>query len=1300
MGLDLCQLGMPTAGVLLVAFFLASFGTASCQTRAVWYVKPTADSPCARGVLDERCYTFSQILHNVTVAETVFSPNTILAILGGDHTLNFEAEAFFIIRDLQNFTLLGSPERVTAPTQLTQPASRIVCVSRFAIAFINSSRLSFTNLTFSNCGASLTDELAVEAFSKQTHGIHYFEIGLKAALLLINVHTYQMVSCVVESSYGVGLLGINVLGASAVVGSTFFSNNDYTSALDRCTHFPDDNRDIIACSGGNALFVFEDLAVKQCPQIKTQHELQILNSVFLLGVNGFGGRLPDVFLTRGAGLGIVLSQSSYGVTITMKDIASYGNAALIGANLYIAVYETVDNSTIFLQNSTFLSANRGLLSVTNFFEESGSSSGGLHIDYNIPIESRSEETTPVCEGKKKYRREIIRITDCYFNENSALIGSGAFIQIRTSADKEHVARFRIERCTFRDNVGTSGTALYISQQESIYRLGTSEVIFQDVAIIANTYTAPIRNLTQLYTNFQLNAVQLIQVENVSFTNCIFAENEGSALSAFGSEIFLSNSTFINNSGIIGGAINLENSRLYFTPHTRITFRDNYALIHGGAINVIGRLDVIFPCFYQIIDPSYLENPNVTLHFEGNYAEEAGSVLYGGSVDRCIITTQSALNVHSSAVVFDSIVDIGPHSSTTSLIASDSTIVCACTNDVPQCTIRTTEIATSPGSIVEIPFVTVGQRQGITPSTVYVVTDPDTTLRQFEHVQQVGKMCTRLNFTVETIAPNTSFVVRTSNLAANGSFTVRLDFEPCPLGFVLSDNGRCTCDPVPHLPDYDNICNLDTQTVHRKGGSWVSPHFSGPEGTYDGLIVFLNCPYDYCHGADTDLDLTDLDSQCNFNRTGILCGACKPGLSLVLGSSNCRECSNSNIAFALLVFVLAFALVALLYILNLTISGGTLSGIIFYANIVYINYTIFFPTRSTGAVLLIISWLNLDWASEYCFYDGTNEYAKVWLSYAFPFLIWAIVLVIILVSRFSITVARLCGSRSVPVLATLLLLSYNRVLRVVIISLSSSIVTYPDGSLRVVWSNDGNIDYWKGRHIALGIFAVLVLLFFIIPYTLLLLLVPLSCLQAYSTHRFLSWINKLKPFMDAHEGQLKNNFRNWTGILLLIRIFLFILNAVSSRNYDDEVILLITAIVMFLLTGFGWVARGGMYKKWPLNILECSFFLNLGILSVATLFVGQAEGREQNAVIQTSGTIALLELGGILVYHVYKQVNSLRRFRESKDMMVAKVKELKAKLQMSSKATDEIELDSSTIASPETTYTTVSFTTLRESLIED
>ena len=1220
----------------LLAYIVANSVVASGE--GVWYIIPTPASPCPESAPIERCqYTFSDVFNNETLARDVFAPNTTVVVSRGDHVLNFEREMFYGLANLSDITFQGFGST-------SGPLSRIMCASRFALAFINSSGITLNNLTFSNCGAT------INGFVDETFSIHVIRPEQKVALFVLNVQTFKMDSCLIEESYGYGILAVNALGQSTIYNSTFSRNNVYTGAVGRCAPRTLGTRieDVIACNGGNALFVFEDL--DQCPPEAIQYTLQILNSTFLDASNPIGGLLSDIYLTIGSGLGVILSQSSYGVTVTLDGVDSYRNGAMIAANLYIATYETVDNSTVLLRNSRILFGNGNqILSQLN-----GVSSAGLFVDYNLAI---PPTTVPVCRNERKYQEDIVRITGCTFALNIGLLGSGAFFRIRKSAGK-HVARFRVERSKLRNNIGASGSAIYVHQMKSALKLGTTEVLFEGVEVLSNTYSRPIRNLTARYSDFQLNTVLVVEADKVMFSNCNFTRNEGTALSVIQSEIFMSNLIiFDGNSGVVGGAINLKTSPLVFTPHTQLVFTENYALTHGGAINVIERSDVVSPCFLQVLDPtaSYQQDPNVTLYFEGNYAEMAGSVLYGGSVDRCVTTARSSLDFLNATEAFNKLVDIGPHNIDTSLISSDSSAVCACVNNVPVCDVRKTKISLLPGVTKTFPFVTVGQRRGITPSTVYVISDMGTTLGQFQQAQQTGKSCTYLNFTVNTIASDTKLVIRTSNLDVSGSFVINVAVMPCPLGFILNQDGMCACDPIV------DTCNLDTRTVFRGGGSWIGPYFSKPNESYEGVILFPNCPYDYCHRDGIDLDLTDPDSQCEFNRTGVLCGACKPGLSLPIGTNKCRECSDSTAASILVGAILAVGLVAILYILNLTVTAGTVGGLIFYANIVYGSSTIFFSTGSNSALLVIIRWLNLYSATEICFYNGYNEYARVWLGYAFPFMVWAIVILIILASRCSNTIARVCGSRSVPVLATLLLLSFNRLLREVIISLSFSVITYPDRSLSVVWTNDGNIGFWKGKHIALGIFAVIVLLLFIIPYTLLLVVVPLPCVQAYSTHRVLAWVNKLKPFMDAHHGPYKNNLRNWTGILLLVRILLSILNVVVIRGYDNDVILLVITIVMFLLLGFGWVARGGMYKSWPLNILECSFYLNLGILSAATLFVRQAGGNGQTAIIQTSGTIALLKLGGIVVYQAYIQISNLRKIRKWKESVLAKLKKTETPL---------------------------------------
>jgi len=100
------------------------------------------------------------------------------------------------------------------------------------------------------------------------------------------------------------------------------------------------------------------------------------------------------------------------------------------------------------------------------------------------------------------------------------------------------------------------------------------------------------------------------------------------------------------------------------------------------------------------------------------------------------------------------------------------------------------------------------------------------------------------------------------------------------------------------------------------------------------------------------------------------GNVKKDLSLVLGSSQCKECSNNYLAL-LIPFALADVLLVIsLFLLHLTVAAGTLHGLIFYANIVAANHHIF-PQSSNNPAGIFIAWLNLDLGIQTCFYNGMD-----------------------------------------------------------------------------------------------------------------------------------------------------------------------------------------------------------------------------------------------------------------------------------------------------------------------------------------
>ena len=293
-------------------------------------------------------------------------------------------------------------------------------------------------------------------------------------------------------------------------------------------------------------------------------------------------------------------------------------------------------------------------------------------------------------------------------------------------------------------------------------------------------------------------------------------------------------------------------------------------------------------------------------------------------------------------------------------------------------------------------------------------------------------------------------------------------------------------------------------------------------------------------------------------------------------------------------LMGLALVFLLLVCKMTVATGTLSGLLFYTNIVGEIRTIFLPVKSNDFLSVFIAWLNLDFGIETCFYDGMDAHSKTWLQFVFPIYLWVLVGIMIIVSHLSPKFSDVLGSNPVSALATLILLSYANILRTLITAVSFTYLEYPN----IVWLYDANIEYFSKERIPLLLVALLVFFFLFLPYTLLLLFG--QWLQAISHLRLFSWVNKLKPFMDAYHAPYKAKHRYWPGLLLVLRIFLLLVFAFNPQQ-DPSVNLLVVLLGAGILHLWAWVS-GGVYKNWCLDALEASFFLNLIILVGATYHV--------------------------------------------------------------------------------------------------
>ena len=798
----------------------------------------------------------------------------------------------------------------------------------------------------------------------------------------------------------------------------------------------------------------------------------------------------------------------------------------------------VHSNLIFTGNTTFLENSAvSIRSSASFFSFS---SWGAIFTYNTVINFNGtsnfiNNSADYGGAINTYNNTIINFNGTSnFINNSANLGGGAIYTYNNT-----IINFNGTSNFINNSAGGGGGAINTLDNTIINFSGTSNFINNSAswggAIFAYT------NITLTFSrmvNFTNNAATL-------FTNDVAIDSRG------------------------GGVYLGLKCTVFILPNTTVYWENNHAYV-GGAIYVedaspisdctsVAALVPKEECFFQLPGQNLSSGINVKLVFKNNSADDAGSTLYGGAIDNCKLTD---LDLHSSGKVFDMIVHIEDDNdyNTNSNISSEPIQICPCENNLPNCSKSWYDVphAVDPGEIFQVSVVAVGQRNGAVSSEVIstIVKSPQTNFLHSKYqLQQANNTCTTFSYAVSSLSRYVRIDLHADGSPCEDKLYIGVTLvQACPPGFNLSTSARsCVCEP--RLANYTNSCTISNElgqiTRDESQQFWV-----GYDNQSDELILHPHCPFDYCVKDSVVFPLNNTDIQCANNRLGVLCGECKKGYSLVLGTSRCEKCINSHLFLLIPFAVMGVALVFFLLVCKLTVATGMLSGLVFYANIVGANRTIFLPVESTNPFSIFIAWLNLDFGIETCFSNGMDAYSKTWLQFVFPVYIWVLVGLIILVSHFSHRFARLLGNNPVSVLATLILLSYTKMLRTLITALYITYLEYPTYN-RMVWLYDANIDYLSGKHIPLFLVAMLVFLFLFLPYTLLLLFG--QWLQALSHLRFFSWVNsaKLKPFMDSYHAPYKAKHRYWPGLLLVLRFSLLL---VFAFNIQEELSINLLAIL--------------------------------------------------------------------------------------------------------------------------------------------
>ena len=1034
---------------------------------------------------------------------------------------------------VKNFSIFGAYDESVSNVNV-----EITCEPNGSLAFFLSENITLQGLKLLNCGGWQEAAISPPVFK------------FKTAIHFVYCRNISMRSVQISGSTG-HAANFYEIGGVLEVTDCVFENNTAASEP-----FPTQSTDsqeteqkgIRYITSGGGIFLKLNNFSRNRPSFtnvtRAEHETYIhgnrytfTNCTFLrnevtnasVSPDYFKERFDNPFSGQGGGFGISFVGHASNSSVLIQNCTFLANKAPWGGGLMVEFADSSSRNELLVENCVF----EGNV---------GSSAGG-----GARVGNMLTPGVSVPMNKVRFVNSVFRDNWGQWGGGVSVYGTSIFCKCKHKFNSESI--FSFNSCQWRGNKGLVGSAiaafLFNQNRDHIGPEISFHVEFNNSQVENNQVEIHEKNV-----RIGEGAIYSMDASIIFRGNTTIRNNSFTALVLDGGTLELhGNVEFVGNRGFRGGAVAMNgNSRIILMKKSTLSFKHNSCSDKGGAMfiqtpgspqtnsyGVSGHNPNA--CFLAYEDSwSSFDHWDTRVIFQDNQAPDnsSGHSVFATSLEKCREVGETRLN---NSVLDWKFIEY--------IRTSDKSSIHLNQTDKREVSTNPVDIIYSSGD------------WSVSPSEVFnavvqLLDEKNNPVRGIIKVSVMNSSKGEDSPSVHLQTSSSLFVadgnISRLKLGGNvgGEFTVVLQYvgrqilqrnilvaslKRCNPGFYLKD-GSCVCH---EQSEGVSRCDKNGKTVYVKRGFWA--------GIVDGNFSTHRCPHGFCNcprGRDSLLAEDEcvfiVEEMCAGNREpkSILCGKCKTGFSVVFGHRSCYECGKYGYLVMIPIYlVVIFGVISLAMVFDVDAFTGCLNGCLYFYQVMWPIVGEQFMFRDYF-MLFILNLVNFRlWiGTHFCFSSHLDYADKLFFEILIPaFILFAVVALAKLVGRYP----NWCFSRRVKApfraICTLTVLCYTGITSACLEILHPAII----GDKTVLYSS-GQTEFFRGKHAFYGSIAILFLVFFVVPFPLILMFRPFftRCLQPVFN------LNRFKPIFDVLQSCFKDQHRWFASFYFICRLVLLVI----------------------------------------------------------------------------------------------------------------------------------------------------------------